>query len=451
MTNVPVILTIAGSDSGGGAGIQADLKTITVLGGYGASVITALTAQNTCGVWAIEAPSSEFVGQQLKAVLADLPVKAIKTGMLFSKPIIREVGKILAEVKAPVVVDPVCVSQSGDKLLQDDAICEFFTSIFPWATLVTPNLPEAELFTGIKRPEKNYQKVGEKFFECGAKAVLLKGGHAQGKDVVDVLMLASGQCLEFKSARIDKKNNHGTGCTLSAAIATYLGQGLELVESVKKARKFLQGALRFSYELGKGVGPVNHLFYLRKLEEKDKLRAELKAVRKELGLLPGIGQLIPEVRMNIVTALDFADSLEDVAGFNGRISVTQDGELLFGQIDFGASTHMAKVLLTAREFDCKLKWAINIRYSRQIIDAIARAGFELHWFDRKDEPEEVKQKEGSTLEWGVAKVFAENKSSQPRFIADPGEVGKEPMIRILAENRKELLDKIKTILLALKT
>jgi hydroxymethylpyrimidine/phosphomethylpyrimidine kinase len=256
----PCVLTIAGSDSGGGAGIQADLKTMTVLGTYGLSVITALTAQNTTGVYGIEPVSPEFVAKQLTVVLDDFPIKAAKTGMLFSAPIIEALAPVLATVDFPLVVDPVCVSQSGHALLQKDAIDALKKRILPLATLLTPNRPEAETLTGMRIASENdiAEAIG-RLLDMGAQAVLLKGGHFQGDVMVDWLGLPGAAPLALEHRKIETHNAHGTGCTLSAAIAAYLGRGKKLEQAVQLGQEYLLAALEGGFDLGKGDGPTNHL------------------------------------------------------------------------------------------------------------------------------------------------------------------------------------------------
>lgn len=256
----PNILTIAGSDSGGGAGIQADLKTIMAIGCYGMSVITALTAQNGSGVAGVEAPSPDFVALQLTTVLDGFPVAAAKTGMLFSAPIIEAIAPVLTARRFPLVVDPVSVSQSGSRLLREDAVKALMEHIIPGCDLLTPNLPEAEMLTGIKVVSADTAfAAAEKLVKMGARAVLVKGGHMPGAVMVtDYLLIPGQQPMSLPQARVDTENNHGTGCTLSAAIACGLGKGLPLEVSVRNAQKFLNQALRKSYNPGKGCGPVNH-------------------------------------------------------------------------------------------------------------------------------------------------------------------------------------------------
>ncbi len=255
-------LTIAGSDSGGGAGIQADLKAFAVHGVYGLSVITVLTAQNTLGVHGLSVPEPGFVALQMESVLDDFPVKAAKTGMLFSREIIVEVANSLRNRTIPLVVDPVCMSQTGHKLLQDEAVNALKKHIIPMSDLITPNKPEAELFTGIKNmndPEKILEGI-RIFREMGAKSVLIKGGHFKNqKEMIDWLGIYNTDPLPIQKSRINTRNTHGTGCTLSAAITANLAKGMDMQRAVLKARNYLQQALQTTFDLGRGDGPVNHL------------------------------------------------------------------------------------------------------------------------------------------------------------------------------------------------
>lgn len=260
-------LTIAGSDSGGGAGIQADLKTFSALGCYGMSVITAMTAQNTQAVTGIQAADSEFVAQQMDAVLEDIGTDAVKIGMLFSAGIIEAVADRLSVHKVKnIVLDPVMIAKSGDKLLKDDAIETMTEKLFPLATLITPNIPEANVLTGLDiRTESDLGKAAEKLFETGVKNVLIKGGHLEGDESTDYLFSKKDHSIEkyqFAAPRIQTKNTHGTGCTFSSAIAAFLAQGCDLESAVKFAKQYMNGAIEdgAAYQLGSGHGPVNHFF-----------------------------------------------------------------------------------------------------------------------------------------------------------------------------------------------
>ena len=260
----PVILSIATSDSGGGAGVQADIKTITALGGFGTSVFAALTAQNGAEVRGIHAVPTEFITLQLRTVLDGFPVKAAKTGMLYSAEIIETLARDLSGKTFPLVVDPVCVSQSGYTLLRDDAVEHLIRKVIPLADLLTPNKPEAELLAGA--PIKNSGDIARAasiLLEKGAKAVLIKGGHFPEYDsehtITDWLALPGVPIKPLPHERVNTTNNHGTGCTLSAAIATFLGMGRSLEESIIAAQAYLTRALAAGYAPGIGAGSPNFL------------------------------------------------------------------------------------------------------------------------------------------------------------------------------------------------
>lgn len=258
----PIAVTIAGSDSGGGAGIQADLKTFSALGVYGASVIAALTAQNTMGVTGIHDVPPDFVTAQIDAVFSDLAVNAVKIGML-SNP--KTIGAVAAGLKKyqqnKIVLDPVMVSASGDRLLVPDAIETLRKELIPQALVITPNLPEAAalLDCPLAQTETQMREQGEKLLALGARAVLIKGGHAAGAESVDFL-IAPDAVVRLASERIPTQNTHGTGCTLSSAIAAGLAKGLDLAEAVRQAKAYVTAAIAASdtLRIGHGHGPVHH-------------------------------------------------------------------------------------------------------------------------------------------------------------------------------------------------
>lgn len=260
----PVAMTIAGSDSGGGAGIQADLKTFAALGVYGCSAISSLTAQNTCGVQAVLTIPPEFVQAQIRSVLDDIPVGALKTGMLANADIIRAVAAVLAEYPAiPFVLDPVMVATSGDRLLAKDAIASLIQELLPRATLITPNLLEAAALLNETPAETlaDMRQQAERLRALGASSVLIKGGHGVGEQAIDVLLL-DDSCEEFSAPRLSTSNTHGTGCTLASAIAAGLAKGLSLRDAVAAAKTYIHQALTHGQHLplGKGSGPVHHFF-----------------------------------------------------------------------------------------------------------------------------------------------------------------------------------------------
>ena len=255
-------LTIAGSDSSGGAGIQADMKTMTMNGVYAMSVITALTAQNTTGVRAIQESTSEFLKQQIDAVFEDIRPDAVKIGMVASSALIRVIAERLRYYSAEnIVIDPVMVATSGSSLMKNDAVQTLIDELLPIAAVVTPNIPEAQVLSGLTIESKaDMETAAKKIGDSHGCAVLLKGGHSIS-DAND-LLYANGKLTWFEGKRIDNPNTHGTGCTLSSAIAANLAKGFTLGESVRRAKDYICGALAAMLDLGQGSGPMDHAFAL---------------------------------------------------------------------------------------------------------------------------------------------------------------------------------------------
>ncbi|MTI81598.1 MAG: bifunctional hydroxymethylpyrimidine kinase/phosphomethylpyrimidine kinase [Firmicutes bacterium] len=257
-----IALTIAGSDSGGGAGIQADLKTFAANGVYGASAITAITAQNTQGVQGVAELESSFVALQIRSVLEDMPVDAIKIGMLSNSSIIKAVAEVLTGYpRIPVVLDPVMVAKSGDHLLQPEAREAMLEHLFPLARMITPNLHESGVIVQFKvHTIEDMKKAALAIYEMGVSNVLIKGGHLEG-DAVDLLYDGS-EFTTYRTQRLTNKHTHGTGCTYSSAIAANLAKGLQLEHAVKYAKEYITGAIEHAFPVGRGIGPTNHFFKL---------------------------------------------------------------------------------------------------------------------------------------------------------------------------------------------
>lgn len=264
MYRYPVALTIAGSDSGGGAGIQADIKTFSSLGVFGTSAITAITAQNTQGVRGIQAISPEILRGQIEAILEDFIVDAVKIGMLHNKEAVKVVAETLPYFRhSSIILDPVMISTSGSHLLEDDAIQAIIDELFPQATLLTPNIPETEYLSGIKiHSEADVLLAARKLRKKGCNALLIKGGHIPGVETVDWLFIDENDPIRLASPTVETFNTHGTGCTLSSAIAAYRALGHSLVEAVRLAKDYINNALvqGANVRIGKGHGPVNHFF-----------------------------------------------------------------------------------------------------------------------------------------------------------------------------------------------
>ena len=438
----PCVLTVAGSDSGGGAGIQADLKTITVLGGFAMSAITALTAQNTREVRAVHPVPAEFVYRQIATVAEDLPIHAAKTGMLANREIVEAVAQAFRDFRvSPLVVDPVLVSKGGHPLLPPEDAESLLRHLFPLARLVTPNLHEARLLSGLPvDTEEQCREAARRLHGLGPEAVLIKGGHATGREATDLLFDGQG-FHAFTSPRFDTPNTHGTGCTYSAAIATLLARGLPLPEAVGEAKKFITDAIRFSLPIGGGHGPTNPHAAAYRDAERFHVLAALERAGRQIQALPGLSELQPEVQSNLGYALPQAADAGEIAAFPGRIIRTPEGLRPAGPPAFGVSRHIASVILAAASRYPEIRAAMNIRFSESLLRKAAQRGLEVAGFDRSREPVAVKEREGSSLEWGTLEAIRVA-SRRPDLIYDRGEVGKEAMIRVLGIDPADVLRKL---------
>ena len=434
------ILVIAASDSGGGAGIQADVKAITLCGGFAMTAITALTAQNTQTVKAVFPIPVEFIEQQIDAVMQDIGADAVKTGMLFTAAIVRSVARKIKDYGiAAAVVDPVMKAKGGDTLLQEPAIEAVIRDLFPLALVVTPNLDEASLLCGFSIDSIETMKAAAKKIKAmGPHHVVVKGGHLAG-DCID-LFYDGSTFTEFASPRIATTNTHGTGCTFASAVATEIAQGFSPLEAVQRAKQFIQDAISHSFSLGKGHGPTDPFARIARTAG---LWESSAAVADAFHKLQDarIGHLIPEVQSNLGYALEGAATPGDVVAFPGRIVRLQDSIAAVAGPQPGASRHIAKIILTVLRYDRRYRSAMNIRYSPEIVARCRAQGLRVAEFDRRDEPRGVKEAEGSTLEWGTNLVLSRS-STIPDIIFDTGDAGKEPMVRVLGTAPMDVADKI---------
>ncbi len=449
-TAPPRVLTVAGSDSGGGAGIQADLRTFALLGCHGSSALTAVTAQNSVGVQGVFPVDPEAVGAQIRSVLSDIGADAVKTGMLFSAEIVRSVAQALGEHGVErLVVDPVMVAKGGAPLLREDAREALARDLLPRALLVTPNLPEAEVLTGMTiRSEADRYRAVDRLLALGPRAVLLKGGHGQGAVVLDLYADRDGRQEAFRSPRVDTPHTHGTGCTLSSAIAAFLARGEDPVAAVRRARAFLHEAIRHAYPLGAGHGPTSPWHgspLVARAGVLDDLWEAWEILEAENPV-----DLVPEVQSNLAQAVPAAADPEDVAAFPGRIVRCAGRVRRLEGPRFGASRHMAKILLASARWGSPFRAVMNVRYGPEVVEACRAAGLRVEGFSRADEPREVKSREGSTLEWGTLQVL-ERCGYAPDAIYDTGDLGKEPMVRIFGETAPDVARRVAAVARELRT
>jgi hydroxymethylpyrimidine kinase / phosphomethylpyrimidine kinase / thiamine-phosphate diphosphorylase len=305
--------------------------------------------------------------------------------------------------------------------------------------VVTPNLPEASALAGFRvKSLEDMKKAAARIHSLGARNVVVKGGHLRGL-AID-LLYDGKRYYELEGPRIETKNTHGTGCTFASAVATLLARGDTVPDAVRKAKTFITLAIESSLSLGKGVGPTNPFAHVLREMERYRVIQELKSA---IGILEEkkIGHLIPEVSSNLGYALPHAEGFGDVAAFPGRILRFKDSVATLADPEFNASHHIAHIILTVMTFDPAYCSAMNIRYSMETVTLLKKKGYRVAFFDRRREPKRVKDREGSSLEWGVSEVLKREKGV-PDFICDRGDVGKEPMIRVLGRSPMEVVDKI---------
>jgi len=433
----PVAITIAGSDSGGGAGIQADLKTFAATGVHGTTAVTSITAQNTRAVTAVVDLEAEIIKRQIQAVAEDIGVDAGKTGMLHTEKIIKAVAFEVSKYPFPLVVDPVMIAKSGAPLLKPEAMDSLKKHLLARATVVTPNKFEAEKLTNRTIENLEDAKTAAKeISEMGPEAVVVKGGHINLQYATDVLY-RKGKYEIFETPRLNVKTTHGTGCSFSAAIAAELAKGKDVPLAVKNAKKFITLAIKFGLNIGKGHGPVNPLASLYQEASRFQVLENVKEAKQMLETSPEIFKLVPEVGMNVAMAVPYAESLNDVAAIEGRLVRTAGKIKAAGNISFGSSSHLARYLLTITQHDPYKKAAINLKFSEDILGFLKRRGLEISFYDRKEEPEETKRVEGMTIPWGVKEAIKRG-GKVPDAIYHKGEIGKEPMIVIFGKQARDI-------------
>jgi hydroxymethylpyrimidine/phosphomethylpyrimidine kinase len=425
-------LTIAGSDSGGGAGIQADLKSFAAVGVHGCSVVTCVTAQNTRAVASIFPLPGEEVARQLDAVLSDFAIGAAKTGMLYSAEVVAVVARKLGRRRFPLVVDPVMVATVGASLEAEDFRDALVDELLPRATLVTPNLYEAERLVGFKVKDlPSMRRAARAVVKAGATAALVKGGHLEGP-LVDVLY--DGEAIHELRAYRHRERVHGSGCALASSVAAYLCQGYELRDAVEAAQKRIAAGFLLAYRAGKGVSVIHSHYVPGRYEVWEEVKTAAEALENLVPL-----SLAPEVGINVAYALPAATTRQEVCALTGRIVRVGDRLRATGPPAFGASRHVARVVLAAMAYDPRVRSTTNLKYKPKNAGRLRKLGLRVGRFYRKEEPKGV-----STMEWGTQQAI-ERFGRVPDVICDEGAVGKEPMMRVLGRDPRDVLRKVKRI------
>ncbi len=441
------VLIIAGSDPGAGAGLQQDLKVATLLGTYGLTVVTALTVQNSRGVAGVHPAAPEVVAAQLDAVLQDFPVDAVKIGMLATAAIADTVaGRLRKLEQVPIILDPVLAAGHGAALLEDAGVAILKEQLLPLTYLLTPNATEAARLTGltVETPEQ-LEDAARRLQALGPRWVLAKGGHLPG-DPVDILTDGKNT-YRLQGTRLNAPHNHGSGCLLATACAAALARGLSVPEAVNRGRSLVVQALRWGLPLGKGTGPVNpYAPFARDLERYAALEA-LAAAAARLQQ-EDISPLIPEVMTNLGYATLYPEGPQDVAAFPGRLLKSPQGVIIPAAPAFGASRHIAAVILAALQTHPELRAAMNIRFLAEIDRLAPLLHLRTASFDPAPEPRET-QEEGGAPAWGQP-LRLKAGELPPDLIYHRGGWAREPMILILGESPMAVAEKALALKNALK-
>ena len=439
-------LSIAGSDSSGGAGIQADIKTMSALGIYSCTVITALTAQSTSNVDYILPLGAQIIKKQIKSVLSDIPINAIKIGMVYNNEIITAVSHVLNHSKIPIVLDPIISAGTGAQLLQKEFVKDFKSKLVPICDVITPNIHEAETLSEFKiKTEKDIRNAASKIQELGAKNVIVKGGHLRNynETIVDIVLDEHGKFTVFKNPRMKIVETHGSGCNFSAAVTSFLALKYPVINACFLANKYVHRSILKTVKIGKGI-PVNNP--ISKMYEEScryQVIEDLGIAVENLVNMKNFAGLIPETQSNLVYAIPNARRIEDVAGVNGRIVKAGDKSVPTSGIKFGASKHVASSILEYMKTNQIIRSALNIKNDKNIIITCKKL-FTVSFYERNFEPRKIKETEGNSISWGIKMALLKN--SDADIIYHSGDVGKEPMIIIFGQGPQDVVDKVKKIL-----
>jgi hydroxymethylpyrimidine/phosphomethylpyrimidine kinase len=440
-----VALSIAGSDSGAGAGIQADLKTFTSLGVYGCTAITAVTAQNTQEVSSVFEVTPECITEQIRSVILDMPPDAIKIGMVYNKPNIETIRRVLKGSRVPVVLDPILSAGTGGKLLLPEAFESFKADLIPLSTIITPNRIEAQKITGIQIISRSdIARAARKIKNLGAKNVIIKGNHFEKKQVADILLTSEGRLIEISNSKLSSEEMHGTGCNFSAAITAFLARNFSIIDAFKLANKYVRDSLQNALKIGKGLLVSNPASSMYDYASRYVVLKGLQWAIEDIETSDNFGILLPETQSNIAFALPDARELDHIAAIKGRIiKIGDTARSASSMVEFGASKHVGSALLAYMTVNRLVRSAMNIKYDEKI-RKITKAVFKVSNYDRSKEPRHILKKEGMSIFWGIKYALAKNPEAE--IIYHEGAIGKEPMCIIFASNPAEVVNKIRIIL-----
>ena len=427
------ILSIGGSDPSSGAGIQNDIKTITELDAYCLTIITAITSQNTEKFFQVEPVSSKMIISQIDSILSDFKIDAIKIGMVYNSSIIKAIKSKLRYVKVPIILDPVIKSTTGGELIEKNAIRYYKKMLMPLAFVITPNTFEAEVLTNTSiKNEKDLLASAKKIKNFGTRNVVITGNNF-GKQTISDFILENSNHYSIKSKKISK-SNHGSGCTFSSALAVCIARKMNFRDSVEFAKKFTIDSIKNAKKVGKGI-PVTQA------NNYDLNKKNLKKAIDKFTKIKNAYSLIPECQTNFVFSKQIPISIKDVVGVSGRIVKSGTSVIVAGDLEYGGSTHVASAIIAMNKKFKTIRSALNIKYNKKILEQFKKKGFNITSYDRSKEPSIVKNKENSSISWGIKKAIKEI-SKPPDIVYHKGDYGKEPMILIFGKNPGEVIHKI---------
>ena len=439
-----IALSIAGSDSSAGAGIQADLKTFSSLGVYGCTALTTITSQTGSGISGILQVSPKMIEKQIQAILDDITPDAIKIGMVYGKNAISSIRKVLKESKIPMILDPVMIAGTGERLLNSDAVTDLITHLLPLSTVATPNKFEAEVISGLKiNSVQSAITAAEKIRKKGANNVVLKGGHLPGRFSTDIILNSRNQVFELSNHRLTYDRMHGGGCTFSASLTAYVAKNYAIVDACRSANQFTHSSLKNRIVIGSKFIINSPFFKFYELADRYEVYTSLQRAIEMIEATPNFGKLIPETQSNLAYSISEPSGIDDIMAVKGRIVKVGDNARPVSSLKFGVSKHIAAAILGYMKFRPNMRSAMNIKYnSRSILEA--RRFFSVSNYDRTKEPKQSKRREGYSVAWGINQALLKNPTAD--IIYHQGDFGKEAMTIVFAPTPIDVVKKLKHIL-----
>jgi len=419
------ILSIGGSDPSSGAGIQSDIKTFSNHNIYGFTVVTAITSQNTRKVTLVEPVSAKSLIAQIDSILSDFHIDAIKIGMVYNSQIIKVIHSKLRNIKVPIVVDPVIKSTTGATLLKKNALNDYKKMIIPLADVITPNKYEAKVLSGTSNTNKSAKNIQS----MGAKCVIITGVTSSNGKISDFVLEESKEYV-ISGKKIPIKN-HGSGCNYSASIAVSLAKGNTMHNAVKTAKDYVYQSIRNSKKIGKGVS-ITHKNISNGMRELSDSINHFKQIKN-------IYKIIPECQTNFVFAKKNPKSVMDVLGVSGRLVKSGKEVVTAGEIVYGGSQHVGTAVIQVNKKFPEIRSGLNIKYDPKIISKAKKSRYTILSYDRSKEPKKSKQKENSSISWGISSSL---NAKSPDVIYHKGDIGKEPMILIFGKNPDDVIRKV---------